>query len=114
MISLAFLVALHLQSWPPTSGLDIPMSASVLAWHCTTTEEGTLGERRRSYCAGYVRAVLELDPELNQAGAPCTPSPSEVLDEIARRRNAGLAPSQGETARNYIVQTARDICRASR
>ena len=116
-ISLSILAALAMQltpAWPavPPGAYARPLRAPLLAFHCTHPDEGMLGERVRAYCAGYVHAVLELDPELRGMASHCAPLPPEVIDEIIRRARAGTAGDETVLARDLIVQIVRAICEA--
>jgi hypothetical protein len=116
-VPLSFIAALAMQltpAWPdvPPSAYARPLRAPLLAFYCTHPDEETLGERVRGYCAGYVGAVLDLDPELREMAAHCAPLPAEVIDEIVRRARAATAGDEAVLARDLIVDVVRDACEA--
>jgi hypothetical protein len=116
-IPLSFLAALTMQStpaWPdvPPGAYARPLRAPLLAFYCTHPDEGTLGERARGYCAGYVGAVLDLDPEIRRIAAQCARLPAEVIEEIVRRARAGTASDEAVLARDLIVDVVRADCEA--
>ena len=116
-IPLSILATLAMQltpAWPdvPPGAYARPLRAPLLAFYCTHPDDETLGERVRGYCAGYVQAVLELDPELRALAAHCAPLPAEVIAEIVRRALAGTAGDEAVLARDLIADVVRADCEA--
>ena len=84
-----------------------PLRAPLLASLCATPDDAELRERRTSFCAGFVTAVLENDPRLDH----CSPFRAQVMDEIIRRQRTAPQTDRDVLARDFVVAIARDLCR---
>ena len=111
-LSLSILLALSAQTVSPGPAPEdplppyIPLRAPALAAWCATPEGAALAERLTSFCAGYLRAVLENDPRLNN----CHPLMAHVMEEIIRRQRTAPLTDNDVLARDYVVGVARDLC----
>ena len=83
-----------------------PLRAPLLADLCSTPEDAELAERRTSFCAGYVRAILENDPRLGE----CRPLLPAVIEDIKARQRMGPLTDNNVLARDFVVDAARDLC----
>ena len=116
-LPLSILAALAMQlapAWPDVTpgAYAHPLRAPLLAFYCSHPDEGPLGERVRGYCAGYVGAVLDLDPELRRMAAHCAPLQADVIEEVNRRARAGTTGDEAVLARDLIVEVVRAACEA--
>ena len=91
----------------PLRSYDTPLRAPMLASACATPDDAELHERLASFCAGYVTAVLENDPRLDN----CYPFRAEVMDEIVARQRSAPQTDNNLLARDFVAAVARDLCR---
>jgi hypothetical protein len=111
-LSLSILLALSAQATVPGTAREdplppyLPLRAPALAAYCATPEGAALAERLTSFCAGYLRAVLENDPRLDN----CHPLMAHVMEEIIRRQRAAPLTDNAVLARDFVVEVARDLC----
>jgi hypothetical protein len=85
----------------------VPLRAPLLAQSCATPDDDGMADRLTSYCAGYLRAVLENDPRLGH----CHPLMANVMEEIIARQHRTQLTDDDVLARDFVVEVARDLCR---